>query len=114
MKFPSTKDFYDVFNINPVEEDPTMAYCRYVKSSEDGFLEMDVSFSAVAESFQIVLKCNSKDVVTISSEKARLVELQQDQAGSRVHVLFDIDGVVSEAVATLHPHLHCHWWTLRN
>lgn len=55
MDFPSTVDFLAAFGIEPVEEDPCMAYCRYVKQSKDRLHELDISFSAVAESFQVVL-----------------------------------------------------------
>jgi hypothetical protein len=32
MKFPSTGEFLEAFGIEPIEEDPSMAYCRYVKN----------------------------------------------------------------------------------
>jgi hypothetical protein len=114
MKFPSTKDFLDILNIRPTEEDPGMAYCRYVKYSDDGIMKIDVSFSAVTESFQVVFQCAGRDVVTISSEKTRLIEIQSDDAGLRIHAIFDISGLASEAMVTFEPQLHCHWWALRN
>ena len=114
MDFPSPADFLEAFGIEPVEEDPSMAYCRYVKQSIDGHQELDVSFSEVAASFQVVLRCGGKEVVTVSSEKVRLVELRRDQSGSGIHVVFDVHDGTSEAVLTLEPDLHCHWWTLRS
>lgn len=114
MEFPSTTDFLEAFGIEPVEEDPSMAYCRYVKRSSDGLQELDISFSAVAESFQVVLRCGGNELVTVSSEKVRLVELRHDQSGSGVHVVFDVHDGTSEAVVTLEPDLHCRWWTLRS
>lgn len=114
MEFPSKFDFLETFGIEPVEEDPSMAYCRYVKQSSDGLQDLDISFSAVAASFQVVLRCGGKELVTVSSEKVRLVELRRDQSGSGIHVVFDIREGTSEAVVTLEPDLHCHWWTLRS
>lgn len=114
MEFPSTSDFLDAFGIEPVEEDPSMAFCRYVKQSSDGFQELDFSFSAVAESFQVALRCSGKELAKISSEKVKLIELRRDHAGSGVHVVFDVRDGTSEAIVTLEPDLHCHWWTLRS
>ncbi|WP_137940383.1 hypothetical protein [Chitinivorax sp. B] len=114
MKFPSTADFLEVFGIEPVEEDPSMAYCRYVKQSSDGLQELDISFSAVAESFQVVLRCSGKELVRVSSERVQFIELQQDMSSFRVHVVFDVLDGASEVVVTLEPELHCHWWTLRS
>jgi len=113
MEFPSVADFLEVFGIEPVEEDPSMAYCRYVKQSNDGEQELDISFSAVAESFQVVLRCGSKEVMSVSSERVRLIELRHDHSSSGVHVVFDVRDGASEAVVTLEPDLHCHWWALR-
>lgn len=114
MEFPSTADFLEAFGIEPIEEDPSMAYCRYLKESPGGLQEMDVSFSAVSESFQVVLRFSGKEVVKVSSEKVRFVKLWHDQSGSGIHVMFDVGDGVSEAVITLEPDLHCHWWTLRS
>lgn len=114
MNYPSTADFFDAFGIEPVEEDPNMAYCRYLKESIDGLQELDISFSAVADSFQVVLRCGGKEVMTVSSEKVRLVEIRRDRSGSAIHVVFDIHDGTSEAVVTLEPDLHCRWWTLRS
>ena len=113
MEFPSTTDFLEAFGIEPVEEDPGMAYCRYVKQSSDGLQELDISFSAVAESLQVVMRCGGRELVTVSSEMVRLIELRRDHSGSRVHVVFDVRDGASEVVVTLEPDLHCHWWTLR-
>lgn len=114
MDFPNTDDFLAEFGIEPVEEDPSMAYCRYVKMAPGGELEVDISFSAVAESFQVVLRCGGHEVATVSSEKVKSIELRHDGSGSGVHVVFDIHGVTSEALVTLEPELSCSWWTLRN
>lgn len=114
MDFPSTTDFLETFGIEPVEEDPSMAYCRYLKRSSDGLSELDISFSAVAESFQVVLRCGGQELMTVSSEKVRLVELRHDGNSSAVHVVFDVVDATSEAVITLEPNLHCHWWTLQS
>ncbi|WP_200157352.1 hypothetical protein [Allochromatium vinosum] len=114
MEFPSTADFLEAFGIEPVEEDPGMAYCRYVKQSGDGLQELDISFSAVAKSFQVVLRCGGRELVSVSSEKVRLIKLRRDHSGSGIHVVFDVRDGTSEAVVTLEPDLRCHWWTLRS
>ena len=54
MEFPSTSDFLEEFGIEPVEVDPTLALCRYTKKSKNSELEVDISFSAVMRSFQVV------------------------------------------------------------
>ncbi|NMG68108.1 hypothetical protein GPA19_24555 [Azoarcus indigens] len=114
MYFPSTLDFIETFGLVPVEEDPSMAYCRYLKKVLGGKLEIDISFSAVAESFQVVLRCNGHDVITVSSESVKSIEIRHDGAGSGVNVLFDIDGVASEAWIGLEPEVNCRWWALRS
>lgn len=114
MNFPSTDDFLEAFGIEPVEEDPSMAYCRYVKTAASGELQIDISFSAVTESFQVVLRCSGREVATISSEKVKSIELRRDGSGSGVYVVFDIGGVTSEAWVKLEPELNCRWWTLRS
>lgn len=113
MDFPSTHDFFEAFGIEPVEEDPGMAYCRYVKHSADGHMELDMSFSAIANSFQLMLRYGGKEVVMISSENVKLFEIRRHQARADVHVVFDMLGATSEAVVMLEPDLHCNWWTLR-
>lgn len=80
----------------------------------DGIYELDISFSAVAASFQVTLRCDGKDVMTVSSENVRLVELRHDQYGSGIHVVFDTHDATSTADVSLEPELHCHWRTLRS
>ena len=114
MEFPGTADFLEAFGIEPVEQDPSMAYCRYVKQSGDGLQELDVSFSAVAESFQVVLRCGNKETIRISSENVRKIEIHRDQLSSGVRVFFKVRDGVSAAVVLIEPDLHCHWWTLKD
>jgi len=113
MEFPSPADFLEIFGLAPLEEDANTAYCRYVKRSADGRTEMDLSFSAVATSFQVVVRCDGHELVTISSEKTRFIKLRSDSAGACVRAVFDLHGVQSEALVTLAPELQCRWWTLR-
>ena len=113
MEFPSTFDFLETFGIEPIEEDSSMAYCRYLKQSNDGRLELDMSFSAVANSFQVILRCDGKKTMAMSSEKVRLIELRCDSLGSGIHVVFDVSDGTSEAVVILEPDLYCSWQTLR-
>lgn len=114
MNFPSAFDFLETFGLEPIEEDPSLAYCRYVKQSSDGLQELDISFSGVAESFQVIFRCGGKSVVTLSSEKVKMVQVRRDQSGVGLHVSFDLNDVSSEALITLEPDLHCRWWLLRS
>lgn len=114
MEFPSTADFLGAFGIEPAEQDSSMAYCRYVKQSDDGLYELDISFSAVAESFQVVMRCGSKEMIRISSENVRKIELHRDQSSSGIRVFFKFRDAASEAVVLIEPDLHCHWWALRD
>ncbi|RMX11838.1 hypothetical protein EBQ34_09725 [Vandammella animalimorsus] len=114
MNFPDTAEFLEAFGIEPVEEDPHMAYCRYVRKSADGFQELDFSFSAVTESFQVVLRGGGKDLMKVSSERCRLIEIRRNLAGFEIHVVFDISGATSEVVMVFEPDIYCHWWTLRD
>lgn len=114
MKFPSADEFLEIFGLEPIEEDPSMAYCRYVKKSVDGNQEMDFSFSAVSQSFQVILRCGGKELITISSEAVRFIEIRNDQSGAGVHVVFDAGSGASEAILVMEPNLHCHCWVLRN
>lgn len=114
MNFPSTDDFLEAFGIAPIEEDPSLAYCRYVKQASEGEMEIDISFSAVSESFQVVLRCGGREVATISSERVKLIEIRSDDSGSGIHAVFDIGDVTSEAFVMLEPEPRCHWWTLRS
>ena len=114
MKFPSADEFLEIFGLEPIEEDPSMAYCRYIKKSVDGNQEMDFSFSAVSESFQVILRCGGKEMITISSEGVRFIEIRNDQSDACVHVVFDAGSGTSEATLIMEPELHCHWWVLRS
>lgn len=70
---------------------------------------MDFSFSAVSESFQVILRCGGEELATISSEGVRLIEIRNDQSGAGVHVVFDVGSGKSEATLIMEPYLHCHW-----
>jgi hypothetical protein len=110
--FPSTDDFLQAFGLEPIESDRDSAYCRYVKPSSDGNTEIDFSFNAAARSFQAVLRCGGNEIAAICSEKVKFIEIRHDKTMSGLHVVFDIDGVLSEALIALEPTLHCKWWLL--
>lgn len=114
MKFPSTDDFFDEFGLEPVDVDASLALCHFIKKSEDSGLEIDISFSVVMESFQVVLRLGTRELVTISSEKVRSIELVRDRLGAGVRVVFDICEVTSEARVILEPEPSFTWWILRN
>jgi hypothetical protein len=114
MEHPSVFDFLETFGLEPVEEDADMGTYCYVKQSNNGLQELEISFSAIDESFQVILRSGGKEFVSICSEKAEFVKLWQDRSGSGVYAEFNIDEVKSKAVVTLEPNLHCRWWILRN
>lgn len=114
MKFPSTSDFLEEFGIEPVEVDPTLALCRYIKKSKNSELEVDVYFSAVMKSFQVVLRLSTQELAVISSENVKSIELVRDGSGAGVHVVFEICDSVSEARVIFEPEVSCRWWTLRS
>jgi hypothetical protein len=114
MDFPSTTDFLATFGIEPAEVDPGLAYCRYVRRSADGELELDFSYSMVARSFQVMLKHRGNELAIISSERVRRVQIRQEHGTAGILVEFDVPGGTAEAFVRLEPDLHCRWWTLRN
>lgn len=114
MKFPSEYDFLEAFGIEPVEVDPSLALCRYTKKSKNSELEIDISFSAVMESFQVLLRLSKQDLIVVSSESVKSIELVRDGSGAGIHIVFDISDSISEARVTLEPEIGCKWWTLRN
>ncbi|MDD2034206.1 hypothetical protein T3A99_01340 [Pseudomonas sp. N-137] len=114
MEFPSEYDFLEKFGMEPVEVDPGLALCRYIKKSESNQLEVDVSFSAVMRSFQIVLRISEHELVNVSSENVRSIKLVRDGSEAGMHVLFDVGDTVSEAKIILEPEISCRWWILQN
>jgi hypothetical protein len=112
IECPSENDFFEAFGIRPIETDPDMACEFYVKQSNDGLQEIEISFSLVALSFQVVQRCGGKETMVISSEKLRHIELYKDDSGSGIRAVFEIDNVKSEVVVILQPDLYVHWWTL--
>lgn len=113
MDFSSISNFLMEFGIEPVEVDPSMAYCKYVLSSKKNSFEVDISFSAVMESFQINVRVNGDEVMMISSEKVESIKLFRQDVIAGVHVVFDMVGLRSEAKVLLEPEISCRWWTLR-
>jgi len=111
MSFPDAYDFLQAFGLEP-EEDSSMGYFRYLKKSYNDQIEIDFSFSAICYSFQVVLLCSGHKLATISSEQVQSIKLRKDKLGSGINVVFDIQGVTSEALIILEPELSCKWWTL--
>ncbi|MCI3943269.1 hypothetical protein K0038_00259 [Pseudomonas syringae] len=114
MNFPSTDDFLEEFGIKPTEVDPSMALYRYIVKSKNIEFEVDISFSAIMKSFQIILRLETREFAIISSENVDSIKLTRDSSGAGIHVLFDICESTSEARVIFEPELSCRWWTLRN
>ncbi|WP_416051216.1 hypothetical protein [Cupriavidus basilensis] len=113
MNFPTKEEFLESFGVEPAEEDPSLALWLYRVRSQHSDTEVEVSFSGVAESFQVRLQCCGREVLTLVSERAKLIELYRDKAGSGIRAVFDVQGVSSEAVVILVPEVSCRWWVLR-
>ncbi|WMD19456.1 hypothetical protein RAS12_22970 [Achromobacter seleniivolatilans] len=114
MKFPSEDDFLEEFGIVPIEVDQSLALCRYKVKSKNSELELDFSFSAVMESFQVVLKLAQQVLATISSEGVETIEVVRDRSGAGIRVVFNMRDSISEARVIFEPDLNCRWWTLCN
>lgn len=112
MKYPSADDFLEEFGIEPVEVDPTLALCLYRVKSKSGDVEVDVSFSVVMGSFQVVLKVFGQELAVVSSESVKSVELVRDEQGAGVRVIFDIRDSLSEARVLFEPDVSFRWWIL--
>ena len=113
MKFPTAFDFLEEFGIEPAEVEPGMDYERYVKQSSDGLLELDISFSAAALSFQVVFRSSSREVMRVSSESLSRFEIRRDKSGSSLYLLFSFGEAWAEAIVTFDPELQCRWWILK-
>lgn len=113
MEFPTEDDFLEEFGIEPVEVDQSLALCRYEMKSKNSDLKLEFSFSAVMESFQVVLKTSKHELAIISSESVKSIEFVRGGSEAGVRVVFDICGSTSEAMVILEPDLKCRWWTLR-
>lgn len=114
VEFPSPTDFLEEFGIEPVEVDPSLALCRYTRKSKKYEIEIDISFSAVMESFQVVLRPAMQELAIVSSENVKSIEIVRDSSGAGVRVVFDNCGSTSEARVMLEPEVSLRWWTLRN
>ncbi|MBK8455197.1 MAG: hypothetical protein WAQ53_06205 [Thiofilum sp.] len=112
MDFPTNEDFLDIFGLEPIENDPSMGYSRYLKEISNNDIELDISFSAIAQSFQVILRCYTNELVKISSEKVKSIKVRCDKSSSGIYIIFDIQGVTAEAWVKLEPTVSCNWWIL--
>lgn len=114
MIFPKPFDILETFGLEPVEEDSSIGYYLYTIHSFNYNIDMDISFNGIERSFQVVLRCNGKEISTVSSEKVKSVKIRKDLSGSGIHVLFDYSDESAEALITLEPELKFSWWILAN
>lgn len=114
MNFPSKFEFLEEFGLEPIDEDPSLAYCRYEKSLPNEKAKIDFSFSAVSNSFQVSLFFDEKEFFTISSENVQEIKIRSENSKKEISVLFDISGMNSQALITLEPDIKCQWWSIRN
>ncbi|MFJ3450247.1 hypothetical protein ACIPM0_18810 [Pseudomonas sichuanensis] len=102
------------YGIESVEVDPSLALYRYVHKSKASGGEVDVSFSAIIKSIQVVLRVSTHELATISSENVMSIELVRDDAGAGLRVIFDARDSTSEAKVIFEPEVSCRWWIVRN
>lgn len=114
LNFPSSYDFLEKFGIEAVEEDESINLFRYIKSSQSGEVEIDISFSEIMKSFQITLRISGREISTVSSESVRSIKFFSDNSGDGLHVIFDINKAVSEVRVVFEPDISFRWWTLSN
>lgn len=112
MQFPSTNDFLEEFGLEPVEVDPNLAMCRYVKRSCSSGLELDVSFSGVMNSFEVILRLSMQELAVVSSENVKFIEFLRGSSGVGLHVVFESRDTISEARVIFDPEVSVKWWTL--
>lgn len=113
MRYPSNLDFLEAFGLDAVEIDESRVCRYYSKSSDDGALRLDFSFSEIEHSFQVALYHRDVAVMQVVSENLRSMALQLGELDRSIHVAFGLEGAMSEATITLEPAIRCHWWTLR-
>ena len=113
MVFPDKDQFLQAFGIEPMEEDPSLALCRYKVRSDERDLELLITFSAVQKTFELLLYCSGHEVINLVSERTTKIELYRDSSGDGVRACFDIDGAQAEAIVTLAPEIKCRWWLIR-
>lgn len=114
MLFPSNHEFLERFGIEPIEDDGSIGLCRYIKKAKNGELEIDISFSEIMKSFQVILRLSSREISKISSESVQSIEMVGDDLGEGLHVVFNIGGTISEARVILEPDISFQWWVLCN
>ena len=115
MDIPTTNDFLLEFGIEPVEVDPTLGLSRYIFTSLSDGLQLDISFSLIMRSFQVILKDkNGKNLVVVSSEKLLSIRLIREGLLAKINVVFDLKGLNSELCVTVEPELSFHWWLIEN
>lgn len=113
MDFPNKAQFMENFGIEPIREDPSLSLCLYRLQSPHGDVEMEISFSGAAESFQFRLECGGREVASLVSERAERIEFYREEGGSGIRAVFTIQGVNAEAIVILEPEISCRWWVLR-
>lgn len=114
MRFPNKDEVFQEFGIEPIEEDPSLALCRYKFHSREFNLDLLVTFSAVQESFEVIVFCLGQEIINIVSERTEKVELYRDSTGRGLRASFEISGMQAEAVVILEPKVSCRWWLIKN
>lgn len=113
MDFPSPDDFLEAFGVDPDYVDEEDIFFRYSFKSKSEDYSASISFDAIAESFQIDLLLRGDEVMTISSEKVKSISIVDDVSWAGVRVLFDYNGLASEARINLRTDPKINWWVIR-
>lgn len=114
MLYPSSYDFLEAFGLVPVEVDLSIGLYRYIQQANNTALEIDISFSVMMKSFQIVLRLSGQEISMISSEGVESIKIVKDNLGEGLHVVFEVCDITSEARVTLEPYVNLQWWILRS
>lgn len=112
MKFPSDEEFIDCLGLHPVETDADMAYAKFSTMDSEGVIA-DFSYSAVSQSFQVVISCVGREVALLSSECVESIDVFESAGESGVRVACKIGGIDTEISLTTSPRIRCKWWLLK-
>ena len=114
MIYPTREDFLIAFGIEPVKVDGDLGLYHYLLRSNEEDADLEISFSSVYRSFQATIIFQDRTIATISSEMVAKIELNNDIGNSMIRVIFEINGLIAEAVVKIEPKITLHWWILKN
>ncbi|MNY17412.1 hypothetical protein D3C86_1507300 [compost metagenome] len=112
MRFPAPDDFLEEFGICPDCVNESDGFFQYSGKSRSGMLRVTMSFSGVADSFQVCMSIFGEDALVVSSERVRAISIFREASQAGVKVEFDYLGLSAEAKVVLEPEPKVNWWVL--